>query len=124
MKLLRLDLPWPPSVNAMYANVRGRKVKTKVARKYQENVAKICLCVGAGRKYSGSIKVSIDAYPPDRRRRDIDNILKSLLDSIQAGAVYKDDSQIIELFVRKNPSDGDGRVNVFIEEIGPENYGN
>ncbi len=121
--MIRLDLPWPPSVNKMYANVRGRKVKTKEARAYQKEVATICRCSGVSRDFEGAIKVTIEAYPPDRRRRDIDNILKSLLDSIQSGGVYNDDSQIIELFIRKNPSDEVGRVNVFVEEIGSANYG-
>jgi crossover junction endodeoxyribonuclease RusA len=121
--LIRLELPWPPSVNAMYANVRGRRVKTKEAKKYEKNVSQICLYNRVNRMFEGAIKVSIDAYPPDRRRRDIDNILKSLLDSIQSGGVYKDDSQIIELSIRKNPPAENGYVNIFIEEIGAANYG-
>jgi len=40
------------------------------------------------------IKITIDAYPPDRRRRDGDNLLKAIFDSLQHGGVYKDDSQI------------------------------
>lgn len=123
MILIRLELQWPPSVNQMYRTVRNRIYKTAKAKKYQEDVATICISVGVNRMYEGSIKVSIEAYPPDRRRRDVDNILKSLLDSIQAGGVYKDDSQIIELFIRKNPSDGVGRVMICIDEIGSENYG-
>ena len=35
-----------------------------------------------------------DFYPPDRRRRDLDNLQKSLWDAIQYGGGYRDDSQI------------------------------
>lgn len=35
-------------------------------------------------------------YPPDLRIRDLDNIQKSLWDSLQKAGVYKNDSQIKE----------------------------
>ena len=38
--------------------------------------------------------MSVDAYPPDKRRRDLDNIQKSLWDALQHGGAYRDDSQI------------------------------
>ena len=33
-------------------------------------------------------------YPPDRRRRDSDNVLKCLLDSLEKGGAYLDDNQV------------------------------
>jgi crossover junction endodeoxyribonuclease RusA len=42
---------------------------------------------------TGSLSIQIDVYPPDRRRRDLDNILKALLDSLGHAAVIEDDSQ-------------------------------
>ena len=38
--------------------------------------------------------VKILASPPDNRKHDLDNILKSLLDSIQHAGVFEDDEQI------------------------------
>ena len=38
-----------------------------------------------------------------RRRRDLDNILKSLLDSLTHAGVWEDDSQITDLRIRKGP---------------------
>jgi crossover junction endodeoxyribonuclease RusA len=107
----------------LYANVRGRKVKTKIGRDYQKTVKKICIANYANHKLEGSLKINIEAYPPDRRKRDIDNILKSLLDSVQSGDVFNDDSQIIELSIRKNPPSEGGHVHLFIQEIGEQNYG-
>lgn len=71
----------------------------------------------AGREYRSTVKslmardrikpldneliVNIGLTPPDRRRRDIDNSLKALLDAMQAGGAYHDDSQIVKLCVEK-----------------------
>lgn len=55
----------------------------------------------------GEIAVRIVVYFPDRKRRDIDNLLKCLLDSL-TGIVWVDDSQIASLTLeryldRENP---------------------
>eukprot|EP01038_Epipyxis_sp_PR26KG_P017938 gene17938-25100_t len=39
-------------------------------------------------------------YQNDKRKRDIDNVLKILLDAMH-GIIYIDDSQIIELNIKK-----------------------
>lgn len=39
----------------------------------------------------------ISLYPPDRRKRDIDNVLKALLDALQHAGCYEDDSQLDDL---------------------------
>jgi Holliday junction resolvase RusA-like endonuclease len=42
------------------------------------------------------VHLEINFYPPDRRRRDPTNLLKSLLDGLE-GVVYRDDKQIVKL---------------------------
>jgi hypothetical protein len=46
--------------------------------------------------------VSIVAYPPDRRARDVDNLLKAVLDGMQAAGVYLNDTQICTLSITKS----------------------
>lgn len=62
------------------------------------------------------LSLTIDAYPPDRRKRDLDNILKSLLDALQHAGIYSDDSQIDILKISRICS-FDGFVKVNIEAI-------
>lgn len=57
--------------------------------------------------------VEVDLYFPDHRRRDIDNWHKILLDSL-TDLVWKDDSQIIEMKVRKFVSKEEPRIEIDI----------
>src|SRR5262249_24797381 len=76
----------------------------------------------------GPLAVHIDAYPPDRRRRDCDNLFKALLDALAHGGAYHDDSQIAWLSIERcRPVEG-GKAWVWIFEEGglddePEDQG-
>lgn len=91
-----LTLPFPPSVNH-YWGVRGisRFVdhKGKVFRKQVGDI------VSSERlpPIEGRMAMFISLYPPDRRKRDIDNVLKALLDALQHAGCYEDDSQLDDL---------------------------
>jgi crossover junction endodeoxyribonuclease RusA len=52
---------------------------------------------------------------PDKRRRDLDNILKALLDGLTHSGVWGDDSQVVDLRIVKAPTLG-GMVKVNISE--------
>jgi crossover junction endodeoxyribonuclease RusA len=62
----------------------------------------------------GPLKVELLAFPPDRRRRDLDNLQKALLDSIVAAGVIEDDSNIDDLRVVRGPVFPGGKVQVVI----------
>ena len=49
------------------------------------------------RAITGPIRLEAIVTRPDRRRRDVDNLLKSLLDALDHAEVYEDDSQIQDL---------------------------
>ena len=78
--LPRLTLPYPPSVNHLYSTVRGRRVLSKAGRQYKERVRSIAEAAGYSPR-AGDMAVSVDVYRP-ARRGDLDNTLKSLLDSL------------------------------------------
>lgn len=46
--------------------------------------------------------LTVVAFPPDKRSRDIDNALKILLDALE-GTVYRDDAQIDSLSIYRGP---------------------
>lgn len=110
---MRIMLPWPPSVNHYYRHVKvGKGVRVLVSREgraYRELVGRALLAI-PGRwnlPMTGPLRMVIDAYPPDWRRRDLDNICKSLWDSLDHANMFQDDSQIKRFEATMHePSDG------------------
>lgn len=98
---LSAHLPLPPSVNAYWRSVKGRVLISKKGREYRGAVA--ARLAGVRGPLLGPLRVEVWVYPPDRRRRDLDNVLKSLLDALAHGGAYLDDSQIDDLRVRRGP---------------------
>ena len=126
-----LVLPYPPSVNH-YKSV-GRIVRTSNGKLYQKRVNsnktlqfyhEVWLRIrqeGVISFGKSTISVSVDVYPPDKRRRDIDNLAKLILDSLQRGGLYDDDYQIARLLVVRRDIIPLGQIIVSISEIENEN---
>lgn len=100
----RFSLPYPPSLNSYYRyNLKTHKMYTSKEGKTYRSLVKDILFefVEQNKTIEDKIKLSIILYPPDKRKRDIDNILKVLFDALQDAQLIKDDSQIIELNISK-----------------------
>lgn len=113
-------LPFPPSVNHYWRMVSMRHgcrmLISREGRAYREAVVSALAAAGA-RAQDGRLDVSIVASPPDRRRRDLDNALKSLLDSVGHGGAYHDDSQIDHLEIWRGAVVPNGQVAVRISPL-------
>ena len=96
--IITLKLPWPPSTNAYYRVFNNRAILTKEARNYRAEVVGL---FGEFPLMVGRLGVIIYAFPPDKRKRDLDNLLKQPLDALQHAGIYSDDSQIDELVIRR-----------------------
>lgn len=59
------------------------------------------------------IKVAVKLYFKDKRRRDVDNYNKILLDAL-TGIVWEDDSQIEELTISKHVDKSNPRIEVTV----------
>jgi crossover junction endodeoxyribonuclease RusA len=94
-------LPYPPSVNRYWRHNRGHFHVSQEGQLYRRKVWEACL-IQKITKCNGDLKLEIDIYPPDRRKRDIDNICKAVLDSLEHAKVYDNDYQIAELTLRRH----------------------
>jgi len=111
---VELTLPFPPSINRYWRNNRGRTHISTEGRKYKEQVGWLCKERGL-RPFNGDVSVRIWVTPPDRRRRDLDNLQKCLLDALQ-GYCYHDDSQIVHLAIAWSKNKPGARVIVMEKE--------
>lgn len=109
MAELEITLPWPPSVNHYYRHVGPRILISREGRRYREAVAVAVMLRGRPR-VEGRLALEMDAYPPDRIRRDLDNLQKGVWDSLKHAGVYGDDSQIDEFTVRRRGVVKGGKV--------------
>jgi crossover junction endodeoxyribonuclease RusA len=112
-----ITLPWPPSVNHYWRNFRGRTVISTKGRQYRTAVAEQVLVQRGAQHYTAPLKVEIEAWRPDRRKRDLDNLLKAVLDSLAHAGVFEDDSQIVDLRIYWSEHIG-GMLKVKIERMG------
>lgn len=115
-----LVLPYPPSLNRYYRTFQGRVLIAKDGREYRKQVAAMLhdRCGAKPEPLRGALQCSLEAYMPDNRRRDLDNLLKAMLDALTHGGVWEDDSQVEDLRITKCGVDkADPRVVAMIEPL-------
>lgn len=120
LQTLILTLPWPPSANTIWRTVLvgkfPRVLLSKAGRRYRSDVEVAVLAQGRGR-VEGPLAIEIVLFPPDRRRSDIDNRVKPVLDALQHAGVYADDYSVVRLAVERREPVKDGRAQVMIREV-------
>ena len=116
-----IKLPWPPSVNtywrAIIQSKRVRNILSEKARDYRNKASYEIFNQGySAMEIDYPVRLTIIASQPDKRKRDIDNILKPLLDVLSHTDVWNDDSQVYDLRVLWDPSSRDGSIEMYIEK--------
>lgn len=115
---VNIELPMPPSLNRMYRVLGGRFLISKEGRDYRQDVAEVIEAMPNPVFLDKQrLSVFIRVHPPDKRRRDLDNLCKCLLDCLGNNLVYKDDSQIDRLTVERGSIKNPGLVQVSIEAV-------
>ena len=111
-----LTLPWPPSVNKYWRTFQGRMIISAEGRSYRKAVADQVLIQRGAKHYAGKLCVVIEAFKPDNRRRDLDNLLKAVLDGCTHAGVWEDDSNIVDLRIYWADTVG-GMLKVKVSEV-------
>jgi crossover junction endodeoxyribonuclease RusA len=113
---MTIELPFPPSINHYWRTFRGRHCISQGGKDYTTDVQAALWSVD-WRLMRGRLAVDVDAVMPDRRRRDIDNLLKVLLDALTKANAWEDDEQIDDLRIRRVGVESPGRVIVTVKPL-------
>jgi crossover junction endodeoxyribonuclease RusA len=114
MNQLKLILPYPPSVNNLYATFRGRRITSAKGRKFKADIAVLARQQGA-RLLSGDLSVTFRVFRPIRRG-DLDNRLKISQDALK-GVCFADDKQIIEIHAFRFDDATNPRIEIDLKQI-------
>lgn len=123
---MRLILPFPPSVNTYWrapnsGPLKGRHLISAKGRAFQSTA---CAAIieqlrRLPKPSSEPAAVDIVLFPPDKRRRDIDNYNKALFDALTHAGVWEDDSQVKRMHVEWGPVTPGGKVDITITKYEP-----
>lgn len=117
---MTFELPFPPSVNHYWGTNGHRRFIKPAGVKFRRD-ALILIQSARNRRIAPTpvleASVTVEVYPPDRRRRDLDNLLKPILDALQHSGVILDDYHIGELVVRRYDLKRGGMVRVHVTPL-------
>ncbi|WP_340608061.1 RusA family crossover junction endodeoxyribonuclease [Xenorhabdus bharatensis] len=97
MGYYELKLPWPPTVNHYWKHSKWGHYITDKGKAYRQQIIKLIEQQNLDILTASRIKIKIIAHPPDRRRRDIDNLPKAVFDSLTHANFWVDDNQIDDM---------------------------
>ena len=109
-----IDLPLPPSVNRLWRSNRGRVHRAAPYVAWLKE-AGWSLLRQRPKRLTGWVRISIAAGLPDRRRRDLDNLLKTILDLLVAHQVIETDADVAALDARWDELVPGGRVRLEVK---------
>jgi len=124
---MKLTLPFPPCVNTYWrapnkGSLAGRHLVSAAGRKYQSEASAAIVeqLRRLPKPSTAPAVVEIVLFPPDQRRRDLDNYNKALFDALTHAGVWEDDSQVKKMLVEWGPVVPKGKVEITITPFSQE----
>ena len=104
-------------MNTYWRNFRGRTVISKAGRQFREDVIQYVIDNNIPKFGERKVKITLILRPRDKRKIDIDNRIKAVLDALEHAGVFDDDFHVDHIhMIRGTPTKG-GLLHVTIEEI-------
>ena len=114
-EMLNITLPLPPSLNSLWkVTKQGRLYKSPEYTAWKTAAQWDLKAQIGAKKIKGKFKLTLIADRPDKRRRDLDNLLKAALDCLN-GIAIEDDHQC-EMLEAWWGSKGD-KCQIFLTEV-------
>lgn len=96
----------------------GRVLLSREAREFRKHVREIVGERGlSGLRLAGDLEAEMLARPPDRRRRDIDNLIKPTLDALMHAGVVEDDQFFGFISIRRLVPVRGGSLELVIRQV-------
>ena len=111
------------SVNTMYRTFQGRIIISKPGRRYKKQVTEALQEQRQAKQYQTITEpcaVKIQLRFKSKRKRDVDNALKPILDCIEDARVLENDHLIHRLTISKEQADSDSIGIVIIDCLSAE----
>jgi crossover junction endodeoxyribonuclease RusA len=102
-------------VNHYFARNGSRTYLPLKVREYRQQVQDIVAAAGHD-TLEGRLDLFIAVHMPDKRRRDLDNVLKGAIDALMHAGVFLDDEQVDQIQVIRQEIIKGGRMVVLITE--------
>lgn len=112
---MTIKLQFPPSVNRLWKVAKGKVYRSADYEAWRAPAAWEARVQAGPKKITGQFKLTAHFVRPDNRHRDLDNLLKALLDALQHGGVIANDKNCIEIsakWVEEGPP-----CEVMLEEV-------
>lgn len=117
---VRYELPYPPSVNNYWHATGKRRYISPAGKKFTEEVNLIVKNNKFKTFGSAPLGISVMIHPRSKRKFDLDNTLKAILDALMKANVYDDDSQFEYIEIARGEARDGGAAVVHIYEIESE----
>jgi crossover junction endodeoxyribonuclease RusA len=105
---VNLTIPWDALASSNQRNQRrGGRAHSHDYKRSLQTIRMIAQGAVQGERPrwpEGTVYMEVSFVPPDRRRRDVTNLLKGLMDALE-GVVYADDYQVDELHIERMAPD-------------------
>jgi len=112
-----IRLPYPPSVNKYKTIIRGKMVNCSKFEQFYKECYYLSKKEKWGKFKDVNLSIDIVVYHPDRRKRDLDNLLKATLDSLKYSKIIDDDFFVQKLSISRGGISKPGYLTIDISEI-------
>ena len=119
--MIELILPWAPTINSYYVKTRTHVRISDKGKNFREDILEALnqQSPGVHLPIDQRLFVELTMHVPDKRKRDLDNYLKSLFDALTQAGFWADDSQIDQLHIYRGAIVDKGMIRMVVNDAGP-----
>ena len=121
-EIVRLELPYPPSVNSYWKANGHRRYISPAGVMFTEEVSFIVKNKKPRTFGDTTVGIIIKIHPRSKRKFDLDNTLKAILDALMKAGMYDDDSQIEYIEITRGEKVDGGKAVVKLFNYAPPGY--